>query len=67
MNLELIAKNAKEASYKLASLSEEIKNKALADKIAGIKPDALKDISAARAENGDYILIYKNIIKENLK
>lgn len=29
MNLELIAKNAKEASYKLASLSEEIKNKAL--------------------------------------
>ena len=29
MNLELIAKNAKESSYKLASLSEEIKNKAL--------------------------------------
>ena len=29
MNLELIAKKAKEASYKLASLSEEIKNKAL--------------------------------------
>ena len=29
MNLELIAKNAKTASYKLASLSEEIKNRAL--------------------------------------
>ena len=39
----------------------EIKNKALADRIAKIKPDALKDISAARAENGEYILIYKQV------
>ena len=39
----------------------EIKNKTLADKIAKIKPDSLKDISAARAENGEYILIYKQV------
>lgn len=39
----------------------EIKNKALADRIAKIKPDSLKDISAARAENGEYILIYKQV------
>ena len=36
----------------------EIKNKALADKIAGIKPDALKDISAI------YIKIFRCMMQK---
>ena len=42
MNLELIAKNAKTASYKLASLSEEIKNRALQEVSKSIEKTTVK-------------------------
>lgn len=45
----------------------EIKNKVLADKISEIKITDIKDISAAKAENGEYILIYKKIPLHDIK